>query len=451
MKVLVIETTPATPHAETSLEIAIKETLAGSKVVYCPVFHLLPNLIWRSNINGRSSGGRADSIEDWLKYLLDILRPYVEVDVFALKSVPDYLTESMKNNIFDFIFDSHQFGALVKSNAVQLFDTTDYAFLLAEHREACESLAQTAILSYELSLNLIRKHEPDVVYFFNGRTVATWPIFLACQELGVKPLVHERGSTKDRYSISDRPPQFVDLTREQINDFSLGRSEDAARLSAAVFYYRQRSGRITNFAFSNSAQDHDADVDIPGRRDRFVAYFASSNNEIVLMPTQDVSNTLGSQSDAIATLAHVCNEEGIQLIIRMHPGCPKSEYGAYDQFSDGERCMVIPPHSSVSSYRLGATALRNFSYGSTITWEFLYSGIGCAVLSRTVGSDEAGVIELASAGAIRQYLRDPLPAVDPSFSIKYADFMNNYGERYDFYRAETLFSGTFSTALSAAL
>lgn len=450
MKVLIIETTPATPHAETGLEIAIKENLAGSEVIYCPIFHLLANMIWRSNINGRNASGKIDSIEDWLRYLTDIVRPYATVDLFSINPIPNYVDESIKQNIFDFLYDSQPFGALVKSNAVQLFNTIDFSSILESNRNECESLAQTAIFSYELSQDLIRRHKPDLVYFFNGRTAGTWPIFLACQKLGVKTLVHERGAAKNKYIVWDHPPQYQQTIKDEINKFARSRTEDVARQSAAVFYYRQKSGRVATFGFNNTSQDHDAEISIQGRSERFAVYFTTSNNEILFMPSQDVTNALGSQDAAVTTLVRVCEEENIQLIIKMHPGTPKSERNEYDKFAHGNQCIVISPESSISSYKLGASAFRNFSYGSTLTWEFLYSGIHCAVLSNTIGRGEAGVVELDSAESIRQYLQSSLSEPDPSFSIKFADFMHNYGEQYDFYRPETLFSGTFDVALSAA-
>ena len=449
MKVLIIETTPATPHAETALEIAVKENISGSKVVYCPIFHLLPQLIWKSNINGRNSTGKVDSIADWLTYLTRMVSPYAEVDLFSLESTPDYLNESIRQNIFNFSYDFQPFGTLVKSNAIEIFRTVDLNFILDNHRNICESLAQTAIIAYELSLLLIRKHQPNLVYLFNGRTAASFPIFLACQKLGIKTLVHERGYSIDTYSLWETPPQYIDVVRSGMNKFSMGRSSYEARMSAAIFYYRQRNGKINNLGIINS-QDHNLEIRIQGCHERFAVYFPTSSYELLCMPGQDCSNALGPQDVAIATLIRVCNEENMQLIIKMHPNTPKSEQAAYDKFADGEKCIVIPPESSISSYNLGASAFRNFSYGSTITWEFLYSGIQCAVLAYTVGRDEEGVIELSNAESIRQYLRNPLPPADPSFSIKYADFINSFGERYDFYRAETLFSGVFDVTLSPA-
>lgn len=446
MKVLIIETTPATPHAETGLEIAIKENLAGSEVIYCPIFHLFPYLIWKSNINGRNASGKEDSIDEWLAYLTTTVSPFAEVDLFSLATVPNYLNESIRQNIFDFSYDAQPLGKLVKSNAIEIFKTVDADAILNDNRATCEGLAQAAILVYELSLLLIRKHRSDLVYLFNGRTIGSFPIVLACQKLGVTPLVHERGSTKDTYSLWDGPPQYTFEFRKGVNKFSEGRSSHEARMSAATFYFKQRNGRSSDFGMINP-QDHASEVNILGCRERFAVYFTSSNNEILCMPDQDCSNALGSQDATLATLVRVCAEQSIQLIVKMHPNTPKSEQASYDKFSNGDNCIVIPAGSSISSYKVGALAFRNFSYGSTLTWEFLYSGIHCAVLSDTYGRDEAGVIELASEEAIRDYLINPLPPVDASFAIKFGDFLNSNGEIYNFYRAETLFSGTFEAPM----
>jgi hypothetical protein len=450
MKVLIIESTPATPHAETGLEIAIKENLAGSEVIYCPIFHLFPYLIWKSNINGRNASGKEDSIDEWLAYLTTTVSPFAEVDLFSLATVPNYLNESIRQNIFDFFYDAQPLGKLVKSNAIELFKTIDLNAILASNRSICEGLAQTAILVYELVLVLLRKHQPDLVYLFNGRTVGTHPIFLASQKLGVSTLVHERGSSKNTYIIWDRPSQYVDEFKKHINQYARGRSAHEARLSAATFFYRQRHGRVNNFGIIN-AQDHHLDISIPGCHARFVVYFTSSNNELLFMPGQEYANALGSQDEALTTLARVCAEENIQLIIKMHPNTPVTEQAAYEQYSNGDKCIVISADSSISSYKLGEMAYRNFSYGSTITWELMYAGKPCAPLADSYGGGEEGVLTLDSEEAIRDYLLNPLPSINRQFPIKYADFMCAHGENYDFYRPETLFTGTFDVELTVAI
>ncbi|MEI6713063.1 MAG: hypothetical protein WCO60_04880 [Verrucomicrobiota bacterium] len=450
MKVLIIEATPATPHAETGLEIAIKEKLSGSSVVYAPIFHLLPILVWRSNINGRRLEAGADSLEDWIAYLVSQVKDYAEIDVFNLNTVPDYLTEEIRRDPFGFHYEGHDFGALVKSNAVQLFNTVDCAQIISTNYGACLLLAQTAILSYNIALFLLERHGPELVYFFNGRTIGSWPIYLACRKRGVRTIIHERGATKDKYSLWARPPQYQEILKEEIHNFSLGRSADVARHAAATFYFRQKRGKTTNYGFNNQNQDHDAIVCLEGLSDKYVVYLTSSNSEIFLMPGQDVRNALGSQEDAVATLAQVCRQVGVQLIIKMHPGTPEAERHLYDHLSNGTACIVVSPSSKISSYRLAEGAYRNISYGSTITWELLYYGIHCAVLSDTIGRGEAGVVELASAEDIKSYLQSDLGAVDSGYAVKFADFMSNYGVQFEYFHAETLFAGVFSDRLDGA-
>jgi hypothetical protein len=452
MKVLVIETTPATPHAETSIEIAIKESLAGSHVVYCPIFHILPLSLWRSNINGRKNDGKIDSLQDWLNYLVVTVSMYAEVDVFELSPMPDYLTEDVKNNLLSFLHDGHNLGNLVKSNATEIFQTENINLIdNFNHINICLKLAQTAILAYELALMLVKKHKPDLVVFFNGRTPGSFPIFLVCKKLKIPICVHERGSAKDYYSLWDTPPQYLYEYRNKINRYSSSRSAVEARCSAAVFYFRQRHSKLTSFGpLVNKSKNPDAEINLDGLCQRYITYFTSSSWEIMSMPMQDYKNRLGSQCEAVAALARVCATEGFQLVIRMHPNTPDAEINNYIKYSEQKGCLVVFPKDIVSSYRLGAESFRNFSFGSTITWEFMYCGIPCATLGKSVGSGEVGVIELDNVESIRDYIRKDLTPIDKAFPIKYGDFTQNHGERYDFYNANTLFSGHFDVELSEA-
>ncbi len=80
----------------------------------------------------------------------------------------------------------------------------------------------------------------------------------------------------------------------------------------------------------------------------------------------------------------------------------------------------------------------------------MYSGIHCAVLANTIGRGEPGVCELSSEQEIQSYICNPLPEMNSSFAITYGDFNANFGEEYEFYRPETLFSGSFVPSVSAA-
>ena len=448
MKILIIETTPATPHAETAIEIAVKESMVGSSVIYCPIFHLLPNLLWRSNINGRNDSGKVDSLEDWLVYLTDAVSPYADVDMIKLGPLPN-LSNDIRDNLFKFFYDNQPFGAVVKANAIEIYQTGNLNEILKVGLDTCLDLALTCIIAYELALLLIDKHKPQRVVFFNGRTAGSYPIFSACEKLKVPCWIHERGATKDSFAIWDSPPQYINEIRSKINNFSNNRNPHLASLSAGIFFSRQRGGALTSFGPLIRPKNNEIKFDELGINPKYIAYFTSSNWEFLAMPNEDWSNNLGDQFEAVAKLAGACRQEGIQLVIRMHPNTSAFEYFDYSNLESDGWCIIIRPDADVSSYELGRHSFRNFSYGSTITWEFMYGGIQCAVLANSFGRGAAGVIELNSVVEIHSHLVNDLTSVDKSFPIKYADFHHNLGERYDFYQAETLFSGQLNFELRA--
>ena len=449
MKILIIETTPATPHAETAIEIAVKESIVGSSVIYCPIFHLFPNLLWRSNINGRNDSGKVDSLEEWLTYLIDVVSPYAEIDLFKIDSLPNYLSRDIIDNIFGFTYDDHPFGAVVKANAIEIYKTNNLDEILKAGFNTCLNLALTCIIAYELTLLLIEKHKPKRIVFFNGRTAGSYPIFSACEKFKIPCWIHERGSTKDSFAIWDSPPQYIHEIRNKINKFAENRDPYLANLSAGIFYNRQWGGALTALGPTLRPKNIELSLGDLGIDEKYVTFYTSSNWEFATMPNEDWSNELGDQYETAALLANVCSQQGVQLVIRMHPNTAASEYYDYTNLEDAGLCRIIRPDADISSYELGRRAFRNFSYGSTITWEFMYSGIQCAVLSNSFGRGAVGVIELNSADGISNYLNNELLLVDKSFPIKYADFHHNLGERYDFYHAETLFSGCLNFELRA--
>ena len=125
MKILIIETTPATPHAETALELGIKEALAGSEVIYSPIFHLVPQLFWKSNINGNNKG-KKDSLTDWIEYLVNIINKFSLIDIPSTFDINNlYSLEEIKKDPLNFSYDGHPLGTLVSSTVIEIYKETN--------------------------------------------------------------------------------------------------------------------------------------------------------------------------------------------------------------------------------------------------------------------------------------------------------------------------------------
>ena len=451
MKTLIIESTPATPHAETALEIGIKESLAGSDIIYSPIFHLLPQLLWRSNINGTNNSGKRDSLSEWLNYLVNIISKYSKIDIPDIFDVNKIISlNEIRQDPLNFIYDSQPFGRLVYGNAIQITKEPNLE-VIKNNFGLCINLAITAVIAYEVSKNLINKHKPDKVLFFNGRTIETYPIYLAAKNLGVNILIHERGPSKNHFTLWSNPPQYISSFANHVKIFSLGRSLEGRNLSAAIFYERQRNANLSTFQYINEKQNHNIEINLPNLNENFIVFYSSSNWEIEFIPDQDLSNGLGIQYEAFEKLSEICKINNIQLVIRLHPNSSKSEVDIFTLIANKNHDLLIPPNSPISSYNLGIKALRIFTYGSTISWEFMYKNIGCAILSKSVGSDTEGVVELKNNKEINEYIINKIKPVNNYFPIILADFLHNFGERYDYYEAETLFSGTFNLNLKRAI
>ena len=448
MKTLIIETTPATPHAETALEIGKKESLLGSEVIYSPIFHLLPQLFWKSNINGNNEG-KEDSLVDWIRYLVNITKEFSHVDfpdALDFKNLSSF--EEIQRDPLNFIHDGQPLGKLVSSAVIEIYKETNLN--LINNDKLFIDLALTAAFSYEISMRLINKHNPNKVVFFNGRTIETYPIYLAAKKLKTDMLIHERGPTKNHFSIWTAPLHYVKNYADELKKFSKGRNFDRAKLSAAIFFERQKNAKLSTFNYISAIQNHDHEINLSDLNRKYIVFFTSSNWELDLIPGQDLSNGLGNQYEVVEKLSDICKNESIQLVIRLHPNSPVSEVNKFNLISQKNKCLVISPNDSLSSYILGKKAFRNFSYASTISWEFMHSHVNCAILSKSIGTDFKGVVELNNAASIIEYIRQDLAPIDNSFSIMLGDFLHNYGERYDYYKPNTLFSGIFNLTLDRA-
>lgn len=450
MKILIIETTPATPHAETGLEIGLKENNAGSEVIYCPIFQLLPQLIWMSNINGNNNKASNDTTTDWLNYLTSIANKFSTIIIPDLSNINRFLPlNEINKNPLELIHDNQNFGKLVFANLVELIRDTEEIKIL-ENFHLSVKLALTACISYEISKFLINQINPDKIVFFNGRTIETFPIYLAAKKSNTFTIIHERGPTKNHFTLWNNPPQYLKTYSENIQKFSLGRNEDARRLSASIFYSRQKSAKLSTMNYINSKQNHNQPLILESLSDKFIVFYTSSNWEIDSMPNQIFSNGLGDQYEVVGKLSIICKQLAIQFVLRLHPNSSKTEIARFNDLSEKNDILLIKPTSSISSYDLAENAYRIFTFGSTLTWELMFNNIHCAVLSQSVGTDFNGVCELKDTNSIIEYITNDLPAVNNSFSFLFADFMQNYGERYDYYKPSSLFSGVFDFELDRA-
>jgi len=445
--VLFLDSVAATPHVETSIELAIAEALLGSEVFYVPLYSVLPYTTWGSGVNGRpiTTYGRGP-VEDWTKYTKNILEGFA---VF-LENIPKAEIENVDPNIAAryITLGSLDFSQVIRSNIIETrklnFDTS-LTDLEQKFPNDLYLALVTAIKCYAITKYLITKLQCTDLYIFNGRLVSNWPSYVAAKELGVSLHVHERGSTKEKYAIYNTPPQSMEESRNFFKNFTMARSINSCIQNAALFYGRQRAGKPAGFGFKAGPLfgDIQGEINLNGRE--FIVYYTSTNKEVELYPNQDIYFSSRNQFDLMNELARLAVTFGKVLVVRVHPNTSPYEFELITQRVQKNGVILVSPSSRLDSYKLGIAASHRFSIGSTISWEFLYKGYDVAILAKSVAIDFSEINTLKSYDEMIDYLSKPPICKSSEFPTRIGDFMVSFGNQYQLYIPDTLFSGQIDT------
>lgn len=432
MKVMIYETTLATPHTETSIELAILHSLAGDKVVYFPAYRFLTGDPFASNINGDPMLPRA--ISDWDNFITSSISKFSDVWTpdFVYEESPDRFCSEAQLNEFilracNTLFPGLKLTDRIVGETITLFDLVSSA----------------TRLSFKLALVSILQVRPDRIYCFNGRTPATWPMYKTASYLGVECLYHERGSSFDKYAIYRYPVAYNSASRDLYERHRVGKDIPSAKLDSAYFYNIQKKGLLQNFGFTERVFSDDFPAFL-GEQEPFVLFLCSSDSEIETVPDQDCYfDSLPSQTACINLVRNVCIRLGIKFIVRMHPVNLDKKHPMLS-LHDGENCFVIPPESQISSYFLGSRALAIFSVGTTVGFELMFRGFDCALMAKSIVFNEPEAKTVNSAEQVEAYiLSKPCAFVVPEFIYLLGDFYLNYGNKYRLFRPTGHFSGSF--------
>lgn len=436
--VLVIEVVAATPHTETSIELAILESLSGSLVYYLPSYLYLVDPIWRSPVNGELTNSSTN--ESWLRYTAALLGNLARI-VLADSTLPmeEILDQTNEQN----------YTSLQLDESVEKWALPDHFQQQSDELSSIDPyysrIKISALTSLYLASRFIKQLNPDLIYCCNGRLPTAWPLYKLAQNLGIPMIFHERGSSENKYITLSHPPVVLAGWQNIIHSYSL-RNELNARLGSTAFYKRKSAGISNNFGEYAIGTQDPSDLSLIGIQPTFAIFYTTSNHELMQTAHSDYWFNLGSsQQDVIASLVSACLRKGIQLVIRVHPGThtykslfsirEKQVVGPdeFNQFHDGTSCIVIPAESRVCSYQLGASAQFRFTIGSTIGWELTHQGLAVGILGKSLGTGFKGVFDIKTQIELDNFLSNPPNSVDKSFSTLIGDFQNSFGEEYRFF------------------
>jgi len=319
MKISIIESIAATPHLETSGEIALRLKKEGHDVIFYWIGFNLPWNDWDLSLISKILGG---SYEKKVSKFCNLLKkndikigsrniPIIEEKIYNwAKKFKGDLKQLKK-----YKYDNCILGASVASSLISKFN--DVNVDIKKNMNKVYPLLYSSALIYERSKNLIKKNKPNKIFTFNNRFATTYPIICAANKLNIDISIHERGSDISKFEIYPKDAHNINLIKKKIISYWKNNRSKSKHKDAHNYFLKKRLGK--NFNKKNIVNYANTRIknfipELPYNK-RIVSFFTSRDYEKASIVDQEFN-----QTKAFEKLKKVINNfNDIHLVIRVHP------------------------------------------------------------------------------------------------------------------------------------
>jgi hypothetical protein len=347
------------------------------------------------------------------------------------------LIDKSADNLGDSIVESFDLGMGIRSSLVSL--TRDAAVDPREYWDYVLALGRDALWLYRLTQELIRRERFDIVILFNGRFAPVRAIRRACEALGTRYFIHERGSSTDKYALFDcATPHQPSSYRAWVDAWWA--YADGPERNAGDFLMKRRRGIATNW-YSFTRNQKPGIVQPRSHRKR-ITFFTSSEDEFAAIGDELRSDTpFCDQVTAIRSIGAMCRARGYELIIRFHPNTAASAISLMKVAREATP-FVIEPWGSADSYALADSSDVVFSQNSTIAIEAAATGKLAYFTGRSIYEACRSVPRITTENELSEAI-ERCGGADPLDALKYANFLGTHGIKYVYYKPNGILSGTY--------
>jgi hypothetical protein len=443
MKVLFIETTNATPHLETSLELAKCHLDAGNQVDYVFIGKALSySELCNHSLLQTIAGSSPETVG-----ISRLKSPRFKGRIARRKEVMKNIALPIFDSLEElrvFTFKEYSAGMSALSSLIDCLKCSSPD--LEKHQPLLRSILESGISTYEYTCDLISRAAPDRVYVFNGRFANNRAIVDACRFLGVPLMFHERGANMYRYSVSCFSPHDFSMIEKDILRVWRTRPSDAESAARQFFDDRRRGADQGWTSFTKDQQKGFLPISSkPGVRR--VVYFSSSDDECAAVGDLVKWERWPNQLSAFnALMGIMARRPDLELIVRLHPHLQKkdpAELVAWSNFEYSSNVAIIAPDSPVDTYSLLDSADVTVTCGSTVGIESVYWGIPSICLGPSLYSRLEAVHAPRNDGELEQMLVNPVLTVMPARAFPYGFYMSTYGTEFKYFQPLSLFEGRF--------
>ena len=443
MEVIFFETTNATPHLETALELAKIRSISGDNVIFCFLgqaldfseFVFRPRFFFPQKCLPERKGARLLRGRQFrfLSPLNEIMRNDLVLPQFSdLESLRTYR------------YKNYNAGVSALSSLISY--TGHSRPCIQKNCQLLQKIILSGISTYEYCLEVIEQEKPDLIYLFNGRFANNRAVLDAAIESNVDFRIHERGADKTRYIAGSFAPHNFEKIRELMADAWINRHESAVEI-AREFFLQCRSGEGQAWT-SFLRYQQSGYINIKNHMSkRLIAYFSSSDDEFAAVGDLVKWDRWPDQLSAVRELIAVIRRQpALELVIRVHPHLAQKNPDDLKEWLEldlPQNAKVLGPLDPTDTYKLIDEADVVVTAGSTVGIEAVFWGTPSICLGPSLYSQLNAVHLPRDDGELSDMLLRQDLTVVPENALPYGYYMATFGESFSYYRPETLFRGRF--------
>ncbi len=445
-KILFVESWNCSPHLETSLELAKKHADEGDHVTYIFCGHDTP---YKEGISLHANATKGLTFLPEVKGISLIKSQ--NISFYGRCKIPKpkiSLPETFQSilELMTFKYKDFNVGYGVASSLISNTRNSDPD--LKELEDQVKVMLQSSIGVYELTLNKIDIHKPDIVYVLNGRFCNHRPVMEAAQHRGIEVLFHERGATKDLYNVTKTIPHDQEQTVRDINSNWEKANEREAEIIAKNFYLNRFDCNSSKRSEYATLQQVNLLPEIDKTK-RIITYFSSSDDEYASVG--DIFKWTGwkSQIDAVQSLISICQDQkDIQLFIRLHPhlsvrSVEDQQRWLYLNQQKSKNVNIISFDSKVDTYALVDNSDIVITCGSTVGMEAVFKGKPTITLGPAYYSDLGATYKAIDHEDLYTLIKHTELKGDSNKALPFGYYMSTFGTSFKFYNAISMNSGLF--------
>jgi hypothetical protein len=441
-------------HYETEIEIILNHQEKGDKIIQLVCNKELP----ACDINPFIEPEACERCVSKRKMGYSVINKNIEVKSFfnltetdkkRISEIPKFfanVAELQKLKV-----DNFDVGYAISSSIISLFKDPNPQL----NANLIERYIISSLGVYFSIINYLKENETDIVYVFNGRLAHTRAVLRACNLLGIKCLIHERGNSQNYYSIFENTSVHDLNNTQKLIKETWEKADPIEKITVAEKWYQTRiGGKMENWFSFLEDQIHTLPEGWDPNKIN-ILICNSSEDEFASLDEEWKNPFYENQTEGIIRIVtNGANFSNVHFYLRIHPNLGKvdNENVRALHALAFKNLTVISASSKISTYHLVKNANKTITFGSTIGAEATFIGKPSILAGKSFYFDLNAAYVPKNHEDLMQLILQDLNPKPKENALMYSYFFGTFGFHFKYYKPDDFATGTiFGTRLSPKL